>query len=75
MGSSPCKILWIILKMDKEGIQTKNLKDKENYVYAQSLASKRCASRKRGGRGQASIEDNVDTSIQGFEVYIYLKDL
>ena len=66
--SLPCKILGNILKMDKEGTQINGPEDKKINDDAQKF--RQTISTKEGGRGLASIEDNVDASIKGLEDYM-----
>ena len=73
-GSSPYKIVWTILNMDKRGTQTNGPKNKETDDDAQSLTSERWyrqkyVSRKERSRRHTRIENCVDKTIQGRKEY------
>ena len=66
VGRRPCKIFWIILKIDKEGTQTNEPNDQEIGDYAKILLLRDDIDYNyQEGRWFASIEYCIDVSIQG----------
>ena len=70
MGNLPCKIHGTILKIDKWWTQTNVPKDKKIEDDAQERWhwTTVCVKKKKEEKGLANIEDNVDSSIKGFEM-------
>ena len=70
LGCQPCKILGTILQVKQMDQRTRKLMTVHKALHPRDDVDRQYVPRREKGRGLASIEGSVDTSIQRLEVYI-----